>query len=165
MDFGLPSGLGLWSEVKTILSSIRDGLAPKDPFERNPYILAANAIGRGPNSPQTRAMLATLRGRAPDPHLRLIEIAQLMKNADVHASVDDFLRDHPSIRPEVKVAIATALFEKLFTKNDETKIWTRSSHLLSDRLHLSPAATQPTGAKNLLELVGRSCEGSKRQSS
>ncbi|RYZ14729.1 MAG: hypothetical protein EON61_02585 [Alphaproteobacteria bacterium] len=150
MDFGLPSGPGLWSNVKEIVSSIRDGLTPRNPYADDPLITLAHLMGRGSNSPQAKAMLSTLRGRAPDPQFRLAEIAGLMNNADVHASVDDFLRDHPSIRPEIKIAIAAALFEKLYAQHEETKVWVRSSDLLSDRLHLRPTGETTNWCKKFV---------------
>jgi len=86
-----------------------------------------------------------------EPHqarARLGYLVEQLADADVHASVDDFIRDNPSAAGEIKVAIAASLFNKLYEKDGN--FWLRSDRLLARQIQQEEGSPIPNWCRQFV---------------
>ena len=81
------------------------------------------------DSPAVQAILKSLELEPREARAPLGMLVELLDASDVHASVDDFIRDNPSVSKLVKVAIASELFVRLYER--EGHFWIRRDKLLA----------------------------------
>lgn len=125
-DFGLPLGGELWNEIVTrcrqTLSVVSD-----DSLSRTRSISAIADECRA-SDPVTFAFLSNL----PDTSLTCTTVLYSLMNAidraDVHPSVDDFIRDNQSFGNPLRALIAGILFTGLYDRPGNT--WHLKSSLL-----------------------------------
>ena len=159
-EFGAPLGADLWTRIardtrkihETYESERRGTLARSpivviSPSELPPSVTNPKAVAY---LEETKALLSDEAAidaifQSPgaasrvgnNPLAVMSHVAERVSAANVQSSVDDFLRDHPSLVPVLRVLIAAEIFEGLYESVDKTPgQWRLRQRLFESRFAL-----------------------------
>ncbi|MBL8551749.1 MAG: hypothetical protein JNJ73_17305 [Hyphomonadaceae bacterium] len=118
-DFGAPLGEELWRRVIQNSSSL---VAVYEQFWDRPVVGGVERFLQSQKTPNPKAFayFSTLKGMEGDVHASATSVAETIRRANFHTSVDDFLRDNPSLRDPVRTLIAAVLFEGLYEQHERS---------------------------------------------
>ncbi|MBT9446093.1 MAG: hypothetical protein IV086_10380 [Hyphomonadaceae bacterium] len=115
VDFGLPLGRTLWSMVSTEVKCFAETFRERGATTFGDF----NTITHHHISQERRCIGDALRGVAGDTALvALYQASEVITSANVHSSVDDFVRDHPSLSAPIQAAVAASIFSALYEPED-----------------------------------------------
>lgn len=175
-EFGAPLGAGLWGRIANDTAQLArtydeyfsqkivvrsNAQVVDDHRVRNPKASAyfAEVIEQLGNHDVIDGIMQSkgFAARIPaDPRAILHHIAKRVAAENVHTSVDDYLRDNPSMLPVLRVLMAAALFEGLYEQESGYPgQWKRKHYIFTSTFNLpQPGKDRPMVDNWLQKFVG-----------
>lgn len=159
-EFGAPLGADLWTRIARDTTNIHETFEEerRGSLARSPVvIISPTEIPPNAKDPKAVAYLEETKALLSDdavldaifqasgassrvnnnPLAVMKHVAQRISDANVQSSVDDFLRDHPSLVPMLRVLIAAEIFEGLYQKAEHTPgHWSLRQRIFKQRFAL-----------------------------
>ena len=123
VDFGLPLGKALWerivSDCNTLPKHHSEFVANQLTAKPDEYFTYASLT-----NPKAFALFSLMRdARGNVDHQMAKALAEKLARANVHDNVDDFIRDHPTLKRPMQALIAGNLFDYLYQHNQSKSGW------------------------------------------
>lgn len=122
-DFGAPLASELWSGVVRSCSALGQA---RQKHESGGYRKTADQFLKEikRDNPGGYAYLSAVRSEDDDLRTLPRQIAEQVNRANVHTSVDDFLRDHPKLIGPLRTLIADEIFKGLYSiDREDHSVW------------------------------------------
>jgi len=138
VDYGLPLGKALWDQIVSDCDTLPNHLSE---YIAKNIVASADVYFRDTSSDNPKAyaffqLMRDAQGRVE--YQQAKALAETVKRANVHDNVDDFVRDHPSLKKPMQALIAGNLFAHLYQKENGKSGWNLRPYLFASPLQGGP---------------------------